>query len=149
MVNRQTVAAAICSVVVVVGMSLPWVYSGHIARSSFQLLGLIDRLGFAPDGPLRPAIKWWPMVPLLLAVALVLMFWSRYRSGAAVGILASLYVAVFAGVIRFGVPTSSTIRIGGGPLVALAGSVGGVATCVWLLLRRPVDPQTSLAEHLA
>ena len=148
MVNRQTVAAAACAVVAVVGMGLPWVYSGHVARSSFQLLGLIDRLGFAPNGPLRYAIKWWPMVPLLLTVAVMLMFWRRYRSGATVGLLASLYVGAFAGVIRLAVPASSTVRIGVGPLIALGGSLGGTATCIWLLLRRPVDPQPALAEHL-
>lgn len=149
MVDRQTVAAAACAVVTVVGMALPWVYSGHVARSSFQLLGLIDRLGFAPDGPLRDAIKWWPTVPLLLTIAVILIFWRRYRSGATVGLFASLYVAAFAGVIRFGGPASSTIRVGVGPLIAVGGSLGASAMFIWLLLRRPVDPQPALAEHLS
>ena len=37
-------------VLVIVGSFLPWVISGTVKRSSYEIIGVIDRLGIAGDG---------------------------------------------------------------------------------------------------
>ena len=63
---------------VLVGTFLPWWRSGTRARTSYQLLGLVDRLEFAPDGPAATAVRWWPIVPFLLVGAVIAAWWDRW-----------------------------------------------------------------------
>ena len=145
---RALAALAACAVAFV-GMLLPWVNSGAVTRSSFQLLGLIDRLGFAPQGPIRLVIKWWPLAPVLLTLTVVLLFWGMPRLGATIGLIASIYVGAFAAVIRFGVPANTGIAIGNGPALACVASAVLLVVCLWSLARRRINPHPTLAQGIS
>lgn len=54
-----------------VGSFLPWLASGSAERSSYDLFGIVDRLGFSPDGAVGWAVRLWPLLPLLLVVTVV------------------------------------------------------------------------------
>lgn len=70
MLDRRWIASS-GAVVVLVGSFLPWLASGAADRSSYELLGVIDRLGFSPDGWVGWAVRLWPLLPLLLVVTVV------------------------------------------------------------------------------
>lgn len=67
--------------VVLIGTFLPWFSSGSVARSSYDLFGVIDRLGFSPGGPVGWAVRLWPLVPLLLVATVVVHHVGHARSG--------------------------------------------------------------------
>lgn len=70
MVDRRWIASA-GAIVALIGSFLPWLASGTVSRSSYDLLGIVDRLGFSPDGVVGWAIRLWPLLPLLLVVTVV------------------------------------------------------------------------------
>ena len=141
------IAAVICAIGCVVGLLLPWVYSGSIGRSSFQLFGLIDRLGFTPGGILGAIVKWWPVAPLVLTTAVVMIWAGRVRSGAIIGLCASIAVGAFAAVMRFGAAKVPTVRLGDGPVVSLVCAIALGATCVLSLVRGARLPRVPAAER--
>ena len=85
------VVMAAGGVVMIVGSLVPWVRTGGARRNSYDLLSLVDRLGFAPDGPAEAALRWWPLMPLLVAVAVVAAWWGWPRAGGALGVVAAVY----------------------------------------------------------
>lgn len=124
--------------VIVLGTLLPWVRAGDRRRHSYDVFELVERLGFAPDGWEATALRWWPVVPLLVMAAVVLGWWGWPRAGGAVGVAGALY----AGGTALAVHASSTPGAGAvdveaapiitaaGALVLLAGSVAAlVAGC--------------------
>lgn len=112
---------AVGAVVTVVGSLLPWVRTGGMRRNSYDLLSLVDRLGFAPDGPAEQALRWWPMLPLLAASAVVAAWWGWPRAGGTVGVIAALYGG---GVgIAVGGAGSHVVHVEAGPAVTIVGAV--------------------------
>lgn len=90
-----TVSAA----TVLFGVFAPWLRSGSSRRSSFDLLDLAERLGFADDGVFALAVRLWPLVPLVV-VGSVVAFWSRRDAFAAgLALLGSCYVAAVAAAV--------------------------------------------------
>jgi hypothetical protein len=136
--DAARVVVTIGGITVVVGSFAPWVASGAVDRSSYDLLDLRERLGFADDGPFAAAVRWWPIVPLLVAVALVAVWWSWVRTGALVGSVAGAFAASVAGGVVTA-PDSDLVTVLGGAMVTLVGALvlvaGSVAT--WLTARRP------------
>lgn len=63
--------ASVGALLVLIGSFLPWLASGTASRSSYDLFGIVDRLGFSPDGLVGWAIRLWPLLPLLLVVTVV------------------------------------------------------------------------------
>ncbi|MGD9703099.1 MAG: hypothetical protein AB7Q42_15625 [Acidimicrobiia bacterium] len=101
---RRTIAVpsglTIGAAAVLLGTFLPWWRSGTRDRTSYQLLGLIDRLEFAPDGPAATAVRWWPTVPILLVVAVLAVWWQRWLVASLVASIGAVYALTFAIVIR-------------------------------------------------
>ena len=122
-------------VLVVIAMFGPWVRSGSNERNSFELVDLIDRLGFTPNGPIETAIRWWPLVPLLVVVAVVLTIWLGGRTGAIVAIVVGGAVGVV-GVAMRTVPETPLIGTGWGSAVDAIGGLLMVAGGTTLLLSR-------------
>ncbi|MEO6652038.1 MAG: hypothetical protein ABIP17_05210, partial [Ilumatobacteraceae bacterium] len=115
------------AVVTLVGTFLPWLRSGARGRSSYTIFELVDRLGFAPDGVVSASLRVWPVVPLLLVVAVV-GFWVPPTSGLTrwVGV-GTVAVAVLwvggTGVAVLLAPADGLLRIGPGPIVTIVGAV--------------------------
>ena len=122
---------AVGTAVTVGGSLLPWVATGAVRRNSYDLLSLVERLGFAPDGPADPALRWWPLMPLLAVVAVVSAWWGWPRAGGAVGLIAAVYAgAVGVAVMRapsglVDIEAGAPVTVGGA-LVLAAGSIGAV-----------------------
>jgi hypothetical protein len=122
-----TVGAA----VLLIGTFLTWLQSGERDRSSYDLFGLVDRLGFSEGGVVGWALRLWPLVPLLL-VATVITWWSPFtgtcwsvaRGGLVV--VAALYAGGIAVAVR-NAPDVALFTIGPGPLVTAIGSLVMVA----------------------
>jgi hypothetical protein len=145
------VTMAVGAVVMLSGSLLAWVRTGGTRRNSYDLLSLIDRLGFAPDGPAEIALRWWPLVPLLAIVAVVAACWGWPRAGGAIGLAA----AVYGGGMGLAVNSarSDLVRIESGTVITIVGAVilagGSIAAIVvgW----RPAGsaPFAATGEHVA
>lgn len=75
-----------------VGTFLPWLRMGSRSRSSYDLFGLVDRLGFAPDGAIGVLVRAWPLVPLLFTLAVIVNWWGRLTIGLVAATVAAMYV---------------------------------------------------------
>ncbi|CAN5678822.1 hypothetical protein BH18ACT2_BH18ACT2_19490 [soil metagenome] len=138
-------------IVVIVGTLLPWLRSGGRRRHSYDLLELVERIGFAPDGPAATALAWWPLVPLLVVSAVVAAWWGFARVGGGIGAVAAFYAGGTAvAVMRARTASSSgivevlagTVVTTVGTVILLVGSVAAIVTGLrapvsW---RRPAQP---------
>lgn len=126
-------AMAAGGLVAVFGSFLPWVRTGSRSRNSYDVFRVVGRLGFAPDGPAATAMRWWPIVPLLAAAAVVAVWWGWARAGGVIGIVAAVYAGVI-GVAVAAAPEADLVDLGTGPTVTAVGAVvllaGAVAALV-------------------
>lgn len=124
--SRIVLSAAVT--VLLVGSFLPWVRTGDRRRNSYALMGLIDRLEFAPGGLAARAVGWWPIVPTLCVLTLIAAWWPRPRTAAVVGLIAALY----AGGVAVAVNQAPIKPLAGTTLAADAGIVAALAALVCL-----------------
>ncbi len=108
--------------VALVGTFFGWVRSGTVTRSSYEMLGLIERLGFAPDGLAELVIRAWPIVPLLLTSAVVAVWWGRRIVAAVLGFVGGLYAGALGAVVTSAVPDSRQVGVSAAPLVTALGA---------------------------
>jgi hypothetical protein len=124
-----TVAACVG---VLVASFLPWLRTGHRARSSFELIGAARSIGVIEGWQYRALTAMWYFIPLLVAVTWTAAALRRERlvvaSGGLVGVCA---VAAGGLAVSF---------IGGeiGPIVSIG--AGAVAALASLVLVRAKDP---------
>lgn len=109
------------------GSFLPWLASGSAERSSYDLFGIVDRLGFSPDGAVGWAVRVWPLLPLLLVVTVVTHHLQATRGWIPVvrstsTAVAALYAGSVAAAMRFA-PDVGLFRPQVGSWVTLAGAV--------------------------
>ena len=113
---------------VVAGAFLPWVWSGSSSRSSFALVRSADRLGIVDDGFGLVILRGWYLVPLLAAIAVVLVTIGRPRAAAVAGLLLAAVVATVATIVLVAAPST-----GPGPVASLVGAAVAVAASVVVL----------------
>ena len=124
---------AVGAAVVVIGTLLPWVRTGGRRRNSYDVLELVERLGFAPDGAAATALRWWPVVTVLVVFAVVATWWGWPRLGGATGLVAAGYAGTMAAVVAFRGSALVRVEVGTavtivGAVVLAAGSVAALAT---------------------
>jgi hypothetical protein len=90
------VAMTVAGGVLLLGTFLPWIRSGRRERNSYELLGLVERLGFAPEGWVERFVRWWPIVPLLVVAAIVCAWWNRHIASVVLAAVAVVYAGVVA-----------------------------------------------------
>lgn len=105
----------------VLGSFLPWVRTGSRSRNSYEVFRVVGRLGFAPDGPASTAMRWWPLVPLLAAAAVVAVWWGWGRAGGVVGVVAAIYAGAI-GVTVAAAPDAELVHVGVAPFVTAVGA---------------------------
>ncbi|MEO6652381.1 MAG: hypothetical protein ABIP17_06975 [Ilumatobacteraceae bacterium] len=115
------------AVVTLIGTFLPWLRSGARNRSSYTIFELVDRLGFAPGGVVSASLRMWPIVPLVLVIAVVALWvplpgrvpgWPvMIAVGSAAAWIGGTGVAVLLA------PTDGLLRTGPGPVVTIVGTV--------------------------
>jgi len=141
--GRATAAAG--AVVALVGTFLPWLGSGAVGRSSYDLLDIVERLGFSPDGVVGLALTVWPLAPLLLVLTAIAQWPGWTSPWAAIGATGlSLMSAVYVGgtaVAVLGAPEVGLFRVRSGAWVTVIGAaamlVGAVVAGVGLRWGRP------------
>ena len=106
--------------IVIVGSAAPWLRTGRRRRSSFEVFGLVDRLGFSPSGPVGWAIRLWPLVPLLVILAAALA-WVAVSWSLPVALVAVSYAGGVAAVVA-AVDDQALLVVEAGPLVTAAGA---------------------------
>jgi hypothetical protein len=114
--------ATLGGLVALVGTFLPWLRSGTRDRSSYEIFSLVDRLGISQSSVVGWGVRLWPVVPLLLVLAVTLLWFPRkWIRGATV-----LVAVAYAGVVSIAVRSASSnslITIESGPTVTLVGVV--------------------------
>ena len=144
--NARSTALSTAALITLVGVFAPWLKSGSSRRSSFELFDLVERLGFAPNGPFAWAVRIWPLVPLLLVAASVAACAHRPRLGGALGLGVGVYVAtVSAGV--FWAPDAGLITTDWGVIVSLISSPFVLVTSVWILRSRRIGGEIPSGHH--
>jgi hypothetical protein len=135
---RRRLAMGAGLAAVVIGSFLPWLHSGRATRNSYATDGAVRRL-LDVSGPVDAALRAWPFVSLLCAVAAALLLLGRTGLGAALALVAAVAaggVAAWAlasggrGIVRPAVL---------GPAVTVAGAiitVFGVLACAPAFDRR-------------
>jgi hypothetical protein len=119
---------------------LPWVRIGSRSRSTFELTGVLARLGFA--GWRGALLRLWPFSPLASASILALLALGRRRGAAAFGVVVGS-MALIVGLVARAIPDQSQI----GPAVAIAGGfLALIASVVLLATRQLSDRQLSGKE---
>lgn len=149
MVDRRWIASA-GALVVLIGSFLPWLTSGTTSRSSYDLLGIVDRIGFSPDGVLGWAIRLWPLLPLLLVVTVVshhvhldATWLPKLRSTTTA--VAALYAGSIAIAVRLA-PDVALFTPRVGPWVTLAGAA--LLTCSLVAARHRELPGDGRPERV-
>lgn len=125
------------AVVVVLGSLLPWLRTGARQRNSYDAFAVADRLGFGPGGAASEGLRWWPLVPLLTAAAVVAAWWGWRRAGGTVGVVAGLYAAGV-GVAVASADAAAVVEIRpGAPVTAAGGGVLLLASVATLVVTPP------------
>ena len=133
---------------VMFGVFAPWLRSGSSTRSSFEMLDLVDRLGFSPGGLFDWALRGWPLVPLLLVGAVVACWSGRPTPAVAVAGVVAGYVIGCAIAVR-SAPDASLVRTGWGVDASLVAGTALLATATWLAIAtRSVVPEPALDVHV-
>ncbi len=129
------------ALVTLAGTFLSWVGSGGADRSSYEVFGIVERLGFSPGGIVGWALRLWPLVPLVLVLSVIAHWvhhpsvrWPRHT----VTTVAVIYPGVTS-VALLNAPEVGLFRVGPGPWFTLAGvlvMLAGLATPAALSARR-------------
>src|SRR5690606_25581993 len=117
---------------------LPWLESGSTNRSSYDLLGLVSRVGIAPDGIASALIRWWPVVPLVVTVGVVSAWWRQAGMALVAAGVAALYTGSVGGTLALSSQRSG-VEVGVGPWVSMTASVAFVVTAAWVAVTRASD----------
>ena len=116
------VMAGAGALAMIIGTFLPWVRSGTVRRSSYEIFPLVERLGFSPSSVVGWGLRLWPVVPFLVTLAVTLAWFPRRWVTDAAALVAVLYVGAVAAAVE-SAPSTSMVSIGFGPDVTLVGAV--------------------------
>lgn len=136
-------AIGVGAALAIVGSFLPWLQSGAVDRTSYEIFDLIERLGFSPDGPIGWAVRLWPLVPLLFVLSVIVQ-WSMsihpvmVAARRALPLLAATYAGGVAFAIRLA-PDAGLFRFRYGSWFTLIGALVVVVATLWPIRRRGSD----------
>ena len=123
---------------ILVGTFLPWLHSGSRWRSSYDLFGLVQRLGFTEGGPIGLAVRAWPLVPLLVTVTVMLAWWRQTSLAVVSAVVVTAYTGGVAVALTVGA-RRSPVDLGIGPWVCSIASIAfavNAGVLVWTDRRR-------------
>ncbi|MEA3185510.1 MAG: hypothetical protein QOJ74_1987 [Ilumatobacteraceae bacterium] len=110
------------AVVLVVGTFLPWLRSGTRQRNSYDIFSLVERLGYSRSHVIGWGLRLWPVLPVLIAVAVTLL-WFPHRGFVGPGVVVAV---VYAGLVSIAVRSASPggiISVQAGPTVTFVGAL--------------------------
>jgi hypothetical protein len=132
--------------VLVAGTFLPWLRSGRATRNSYEATGAVRRL-VHPPGILDDLFRVWPLIGALCAVAVAVYALGLRRTGAGIGMLASLAggAAAVAALNATGNAYASVIDTG--PAITIAGAVIVVVSAGAQLVIRETPAAYGRSRH--
>jgi hypothetical protein len=107
---------------VVVGTFLPWLHSGRTTRNSYATDGAVRRL-LDVTGALDAALRIWPFVSLLCALAVALVLVGLPRAGVGLASVAAVCAGAVAAWALFSSGHGLIRPATAGPAVTLAGAI--------------------------
>lgn len=107
---------------IVVGSFLPWIRSGSALRDSFEIAGVLDRLGPQDDPALTFALSVWIAVPLACVLTIGLYVAGLARMSAVCAII----VSAVAGTVGL----ATYVVVGDGPGLVTSVPAGPMTTCL-------------------
>ncbi|MGQ0841763.1 hypothetical protein [Actinokineospora sp.] len=116
--------AALGLATVVAGMFLPWFRSGAVLRDSFQLIGVIQTLGFLRGQTLELLLyAWYGMIPVV-TLSIVAYAFGLHRTSATICVILAIITGTISGgaSVESGGEDSPLGIAGTGPTVTLIGS---------------------------
>jgi hypothetical protein len=132
------IVMTIGTVITLFGSFSSWLRSGTVGRSSFELLGLVHRLGFVPNGPTRMIVRSWPVMPVLLTAGVVAVWWGWRSVGAFVALVGAVYAAAVGGAVAFAAPDVRGVDLSSAPRTTVFGAaVVGLGSLLAVLVRVP------------
>jgi hypothetical protein len=123
-----------------------WLRTGAVRRSSYEILGLVDRLGFAPDGPIRTAVRGWPLMPLVVTASVVAAWWGLRQVAAALGIVGGLYAGALGIAIASAVPGHRLVSVTAAPTITAIGAAVQIVGSVLAIAVRSSALEVETAE---
>jgi hypothetical protein len=103
-----------------VGTFLPWLRSGTRRRNSYEIFALVDRLGISESSLVGWGVRLWPVVPLLLVLGVVLLWFAPGVPATAVVVLTVLYAGGVSIVVNRAA-SNSLLSVTGAPIVTISG----------------------------
>jgi hypothetical protein len=119
LIGRVAVTAG--AAVAAVGTFLPWLRSGTRRRNSYEIFSLIDRLGISQSSVVGWGLRLWPVVPLLLVLAVTFQWFPRKWVSAGAVVATVVYAGGVAAAVELA-PSTSLIAVEYGPAVTLIGT---------------------------
>jgi hypothetical protein len=129
--RAPTVVFTAAAAVTLVGTFIPWLRTGSTRRSSYDLLGVLSRLGVGQSDVVSTLVRWWPVVPLLITAAVVSAWWRWTWPAVAAATSAALYAGGVA-VVMMTTSKHSGVHVGPGPWVCAIGSLDLLIAATWV-----------------
>lgn len=106
----------------IVASFLPWLRSGTIERSSYDLVGLVHLLRIADNAHIRSLIGLWPVMPLLVVSGVVAAWWGWRFVGAGFGIVAAAFAGIPSIAVAHAIHDRHQISVSDAPMLTAAGA---------------------------
>ncbi len=122
----------------IVASFLPWLRSGTIERSSYDLIGLVHLLHISDDAHIRLLIRLWPVMPLLVVSGVVAAWWGWRLIGAGFGVVAAAFSGIPSAAVAHAIHDRNQISVTDAPTWTAAGaSVLLLGSFILLVVRVP------------
>jgi len=126
------------AMIAIVASFAPWVQSGAVSRSSYDLLGYVHLLRISRNAHVRVLIRLWPLMPLSVIAAVIAAWWGWRYVAAALGLLGGLYAGVLSAAVALAIHDRYRISVTGAPTWTAIGSGAViVGSLIVLVIRVP------------
>ena len=110
------------AMIAIVASFAPWVQSGAVSRSSYDLLGYVHLLRISRHAHVRVLIRLWPLMPLSVIAAVVAAWWRWRLVAVTLGLLGGLYAGVLSAAVALAVHDRYRISVTSAPAWTAIGS---------------------------
>lgn len=126
------------AMIAIVASFAPWLHSGKVSRSSYDLLDLVHLLRISHRGEIRALIRVWPLMPLLMIASVVAAWWGWRFVAACVGLLGGTYAGVISASVALAIHDRYRISVTAAPTwTAIGAGTVILGSLVILLIRVP------------
>ena len=126
------------AMIAIVASFAPWLQSGTVSRSSFDLLGYVHLLRISRHAHVRVLIRLWPLMPLSVIAAVVAAWWGWRFIAAGLGLLGGLYAGVLSAAVALAIHDRYRISVTAAPTwTAIGAGIVILGSLIVLVVRVP------------